>query len=336
MLNLNKTAVAVLLALGSSAVSAGTMGPVCTPGNVTVPCEACGWDLGITALYLNPVYDANFGYANQTFDTTTGTSVFHEYNRRWQWAFNLEGSYHFQTGNDVNVNWYHLDSNRNNFNGTFPFFVVGAPVGIPNTNFGRQSRWDAVNAEFGQYVRYSCHKSMRFHGGVQWGSIRTEDHFGLPSFALPVIGAVVLPTSVDTFSRYEFRGFGPRTGIQYQYAFSDCGIHIGANAATAILVGTSKFYNHSTVFLDAFPVSSGSKNAIVPELEASLDVGYNWTMGTCSVGVDVGYLWFNYFHALHNTDRRLDIAPYGLQTDFGATGPYVRLKATTADYTHQS
>lgn len=343
MSNLKKTVVAAI-ALGSSAVFAGTMGPVCTPGVVTVPCERTAWDVGLTALYLQPIYDNDFGYGSASSPVfgpifaNPDVTTYNNFNSSWGWGFKLEGSYHFNTGNDINVNWYHFNNNRNFATGNFVYFIPDIPFLFDTTSaIHRRVRWDAVNAELGQHVDFSPNKKMRFHGGFQWARIQTNfnHHFTIPLF----LDGTQFPYAQNS----NFNGFGPRTGLDMMYDFIN-GFRIYAKGATALLVGTSRFNNGQTyprpVFEDGEFVgvttgligATGSKRAIVPMLEAKLGADYTWAMAQGELIIDAGWMFVNYFNAQHNRPS-ISVLPvttgftvFGRESDFGLQGPYIGLK----------
>ncbi len=310
MLNLKKTAVAVL-AFGSSAVFAGTMGPVCSAVNVTVPCERTGWDVGIQALYLQPSYNDNISYIGLAPNTADTNVNFVQNDPDWGWGFKLEGSYHFGTGTDLNLNWYHLNDNSatRTFTGNFAF------LDLPNLGTERFSvdpKWDAVNLEFGQHVDFGEFKNIRFHGGVQYTRIET----GLTAYAF----TANTPLYVSASSNSKFTGFGPRIGADMSYDLGN-GWAIYGNGATAILAGTSKVNAAISNNLLPRTTVNASRNGIVPELEAKLGLTYTYAMAQGDLTLDAGYMWQNYFHAQQT------LVNFGTsESDFGLQGPYLGLK----------
>lgn len=318
MSNLKKTAAAVL-ALASSAVFAGTMGPVCTPGNVTVPCETSAWDIGIYALYLEPVYDTGMGYMDSFLSTYYYDTYYPGYAYRWdnddnwRWGFKLEGSYHFGTGNDININWYHLtndhdlDDNDNYYNYYY--------------NHHRNVRWDAVNFEFGQHVDMGEMYNIRIHAGAQYARIRSNfDMYYWDTITDPYNGSYKL----------DLNAFGPRVGLDTSYNLGN-GFSIYGNGAVALLVGSHKhnngyyygsnYYDYSLLsdtYAYDYSNYNHSRHHIVPELEAKLGARYTFGMAQGALSIDGGWMWVDYINA-----RNVHPVSHG---DFAVQGPYLGLK----------
>jgi hypothetical protein len=303
MLNLKKTAIAVL-ALSSSAAFAGSMGPVCTAVNVTVPCERTAWDFGVQALYLQPVYNAGaFDDFSDNFNSGRHR------NTKWRWGFQLEGSYHFGTGNDVDLNWYHLGRKSTNarFDGAYVNFAFPLVSSAFHERLAIKPQWDAVNLEFGQHVDFGEFTKVRFHGGAQYA--RIETNLGRARTANNVInpatGALVAATAGTPFYfnhgvSHRYSGFGPRAGADMSYNWGN-GLSMYANGATTILAGTSKFRaafatNDPFIVAPFNPLAvSHSRTTIVPEIEAKLGLAYTYAMAQGDLTLDVGYMWVNYF-----------------------------------------
>ncbi|KTD24204.1 Lpg1974 family pore-forming outer membrane protein [Legionella maceachernii] len=368
---LKKTAVAVL-ALSSSAVFAGTMGPVCTPGNVTVPCERTAWDFGVQALYLDTTYDNGSpnwwgGYGSgYDFGGFNETRWNNNWRNDWNWGFKLEGSYHFHTGNDINVNWYHLTNSNNDHHNNSGW-------GWDN-NRNRGPRWDAVNVELGQHVDFSEWKVIRFHGGVQYA--RIADHrrnhnngfgafgAGFGGFGTGFGGFGTSFFGANAFGNHHearFNGFGPRFGADMSYMVGN-GFSVYANGATALLIGSSRpaFQFDPAFPVSLIPVAAGfpvlpafgtlpgtgfaalntfnhhNRTIMVPELEGKLGAKYTYAMASGDLTLDVGYMWVNYFNARHTVFNHGTIVDgFGVRRHLGFedrssnvafNGPYAGVK----------
>ena len=337
MLNLKKTAVAVL-AFGSSAVFAGSMGPVCAPGNVTVPCASTAWDFGVQALYLKPSL-SSYGYNGSEFSVPVGTiNTTERYNSNpynWGWGFKLEGSYHFNTGNDLNLNWYHLDHKTNSSG----LRVAGPLLTDAVVGYAASStpKWDAVNLEFGQLAHFGEMDNIRFHGGLQYAHIQGN---------ISATGVDVTTLDVALYnSNRKYDAVGPRIGADYAYSWGN-GLAMYANGASALLVGNHSFtktIQGVTAAGVAGPVltETGSVNsAIVPELEAKLGATYTYAMAQGDLSLDIGWMWVNYFNALStgtgiaSGTGTAAIGGAAITPGFGATketnfavqGPFIGLK----------
>lgn len=323
---LKKTTLAVIGLAVSGLASAGMYStppaPTCTPGDVTVPCVANMWDIGVQALYLNTTYSRGLAYQLNT------TGTLREVDPDGGWGYRLEGSYHFGTGNDITFDWTHYDVNDTllGYRGSYPLLTIFGPVTVPaNYSLYLDNKFDQVNMVLGQHTDMGLLKNARFYGGFQYADIRVK---GLQTFSVsPAVVSAI--GGVRGQYQTDFNGVGPVIGIDYSYDLTPA-FSITANTATSILFGTARtdnsvLYNNGLVPVDIY----GSKKSIVPSLQAKLGANYAFPLAYGILNIEGGYEVINYFNALQNQTPGINnvFGTRGVATnDFSLYGPYFGLK----------
>ncbi|USQ13832.1 hypothetical protein J2N86_00330 [Legionella lytica] len=318
-----KRLILIVLIFSSEILFAGTMGPAGTPGAVTLPCTQTAWSVAAKTLYLQTNFNQNFSYYPRG-----DNDIYNGLGGQWGWGFHLEASYLLNSGNDVTLNWYHLDGTSGNLK--FNPFGEFDPL---NVRLALKTQWDAVNGELGQFAKFTRDVNYRFHGGFQFARLKNTMNarlaFIIPADLLGLVDADSIPAPRNLAYNTSFSGFGPRTGIDMHYILGN-GFTMYAKAATALLVGTIK----SGVTGLAEPLTSvhGSYAAMVPELEASVGLNYSYPTKRGDFLFDLGYLWVNYFNPLRNQNIIENIAnnqtatSENRSTDLSISGLYFGLK----------
>jgi hypothetical protein len=307
---LKKTSIILLGVVASWISTAGTMGPVCTPGNVTVPCKAQLWDLGVQGLYLRSLFDANKAYQ------LAPINQFKEVENDWDWGYRLEGSYHFNTGNDISINWTHYSSEVTQPGLQATNLVGVAALAVPQFTLVENNKLDQVNLEMGQYIDLGSRYAMRFFSGVQYAAIAVND----TSYNPPPINII------NQYNNTDFKGFGPIIGTDYTYFFSPSFSFV-MNASGSILYGSSR-YNDATVVTPPGLVlfsEYASKKAIVPSLEGKIGLNYAYNSAPGVWNIEGGYKAMNYFSVLQG---QLFNSPFTAirSSDYSLYGPYIGIK----------
>lgn len=317
---LKKTTLAVLGMAISGFASAGSMGPICSPGNVTVPCEANRWEIGVQALYLKSIFDADKAYAQDSL------GLFGQVKNDWDWGYRLEGAYHFNTGNDITIDWTHYKSNvrQRRLNGSVPLFAQVGATNIPYV-LSDENRIDQVNLVMGQHADFGLVQKMRFYAGLQYANIQATAH-NLYDFTVPLIVPSVGGTVPSLFDNSDYKGLGPVIGIDYSYDITP-ELSLTANGSGAILYGNSRFNTGVVVNPLGVVLQSvyASKKAIVPAFEAKLGLNYAYAMAQGVMNLEGGYQIMNYFNVLQSQRFQNILNPVG-NSDYGLYGPYLGLK----------
>lgn len=346
---LKKISLALLGLTANSMALAGAMGPVCLPGNVTTPCVEDHWEFGVQALYLAAGFETQNAFnLNDILSPTTKRlsplppfgviDPTHRLNKSWNWGSLLEGAYHFNTGNDITINWLHYNNSVTDdwttsrvLDPSTSQLLAQAVIDVDTLfNFYGVNRFDEVNLEMGQLTNFGQSDKLRFYGGLQYAHVAVDaDNFlnstvmtqaRVPPLA-PAPSKLLFQISLGTFNNRDYKGIGPVVGIDYAYYLTPK-LSVTANSYGSILYGPSRI---EAGVLDAagtvlIAAVSNRLDTMVPTLHGEFGLNYAYNMPQGQLNLQVGYLALNYFNVLQTQPIALSGAI--TTNDYSLYGPY--------------
>ena len=273
--------------------------------NLAFAFDQDAWGVGATALYVRPSFGgnglgyssfSNYGYNfyNVLVESNGSPNHLSNVNPKHDWGFEIEGTYHLNEVNDINVNWYHLNSSTKGhlpsgtlFAGSASALYAGQLIVTP--------AWDAVNVEVGQTAKW-CDLLMRLHLGVEFARVQSKFK-NYPQLA--VDGSPIFITK----DKISYEGFGPRLGADFTYNLL-CDFDFYIKGAGSLLAGRAKQVVSGYHDLGGFNLySTGNyvqKNSsvIVTEVEGKVGFNYDYQFKCSQLRFDVGYLWLTYLNSL--------------------------------------
>ena len=278
--------------LGCNASLAGSMGELCQPESVSVPCPQQMWDAGIRGLYLRPDTSAMMAY-DTIYNNRPEHVNWQSLEGDWGWGFQLQASYHFNTGNDLTAQWLHFDNTSSQI---LPTYYV-APVNIA-LNYQFSNKLDQVNVMFGQKTLAGKKNTFRYAGGLQFVHI---ENYWLNSQRF----WNATNSGVGHYNQTrKFNGVGPLAVAGFDYELyphfnlnlvSQMALLYGHAEAEAWIFANNVQTSHSYSKMDHFS----------PSLEQLIGLSYVYPSSIGTFNLHAGYQWIYYFNSLLNFDRTI-------------------------------
>lgn len=337
------------------------------PTLVNVPQLPGGIVAGISGYYLkNSDSNGDLDYALANVLNASGTPISVaiknlDSDYSWGWGANL-GYIFPNTGNDVNISYFHFDNDDNDstaglFNTLVPIsginysslidFVAIDTITSSSSQIAIKSQQDIdqVDLTFGQYINVGCRTILHPNVGVRWGSI--DQKLATISTAHLQSGTGERVARLSAFSaaaeKSNYDGIGPVGGLDASY-YLGAGFGVVGHFNAALLIGQIDSNNDiNGSFLGVFSgvtivnsvlnasEKTDSTTRIVPAVDGKLGLDYTFVFNNTQnsdLTLEAGWHAANYFNAIDRTIVNFAATPIRM----GATLSYApQLQHFTSD-----